>query len=1277
MASKLSHSTSKRSFIILVVILLSALVWSSASAVPATHYVAPGGTCGGAAPCYATIQAAVDAAAAGDEIKIATGTYTGINNLGGLAQVIYINKAITLRGGYSILNWTTADPLANPTTVNAQGLGRVIAVIGPAEVTIVGLRLTGGNAYGLRGYPDNTVVNAGGGVYAQNTTLTIESCTIFSNTASTEASKSGYGGGIFVYGGRLAVRSSTIESNLGSPIYYGVGGGLYITTSTAVELTGNLIQNNTGSTNQLNAGGGNGGGIHIDDSSAVLTENMITGNTGSTGPGGLASASGGGVYVSGGSLQMSENTLSGNIAALNNYGWGGALYLSECDATLADNTFDGNKASTSLISYGLGGGIYAHFGNVISLTDNQILNNIAASGGTGWGGGIYIDESNATLTGNNVSGNTSSTGSTGYGGGIFLAGSTGDPGVFVLQSNAITGNQASSAAAGYGGGVEAGYDSYNTDLTMNGNLLRTNTAGASTEGVGGGMRITDSQADLSGNIILENQALASSTGTGNGGGMYATGSDLTMINNVVAGNHANTHGAGIYFTSPDQYIYKIGQLVHNTIADNNGCGEGIYGYTWIELNLTNTIVSGHSSYGVVAATASYTSIDLDSTLWYENGTDSGGSGAITRLNDYSGNPTYTAPLTGNYHLGSSSAAIDKGVNALVGDDMDGQLRPNGAASDLGADEYYASGGPAEAEMQAFAPQWFLLADPGTGEVHTTLHQRYLLQFVHHDTPGYITSFTDLLPGDFSFQSELHAPTMTFSQQDGTLNWQTDQLLPADQAAQILLTAISDQIAPLSAIINQAEVSAGLWNFDLEATSQAPLFPPLISSPGNGEICRGNLEVSGVAFPNTIVRIYENSVEKAITTADASGAFTVTYPTAAGVNTDIYLNAASCLQSAPDQCSAPSAQITLKPPLSFICPQPSTMVNTPVSGPLAGQTLVYRFMNDSGWFVGDGGVFHLVPPHVNSDIHLYRRSCAEMGAPANSVESVWLEIVQDDVIIATYHPSTVDLPWYHFLIDMELADESRYIEFFLACEWESLVNSGEVSELVFSSGMMVETSLLGTVFDVTKGFDPEDPGAAGVDGISVTAMVYAEDWGGWVPWPAHLYNDQINPQITGEDGQFIFFVPSDSYYLEVDGGTNYQSWRSSVMAIGAEPLQINVPLTPRSQGVDYNVSLGSFGPYPAILNVGVGDVVQWSVDVNPELALEEQMDLINNPLLRPLSTGAFDPLLSRLGFDGGMMIPGNIYHRQFDQVGTYVYSDGAGHTGSVNVCQRIMLPIILR
>ena len=83
-------------------------------------------------------------------IKVAAGTYTGVSARMGVAQVVYISKSVTLQGGYTT-NWTTPDPEANPTTLDAQGLGRVLYVIGGKGSMIDGLHITGGNAFGQLG----------------------------------------------------------------------------------------------------------------------------------------------------------------------------------------------------------------------------------------------------------------------------------------------------------------------------------------------------------------------------------------------------------------------------------------------------------------------------------------------------------------------------------------------------------------------------------------------------------------------------------------------------------------------------------------------------------------------------------------------------------------------------------------------------------------------------------------------------------------------------------------------------------------------------------------------------------------------------------------------------------------------------------------------------------------------------------------------------------------------------------------------------------------------
>ena len=80
----------------LVTIAALALLWLPGSSFPVveaqeldsigTYYVAPGGDCGtGISPCYASVQAAVDATDdPGDVIKVAAGTYTGVSARAGL-----------------------------------------------------------------------------------------------------------------------------------------------------------------------------------------------------------------------------------------------------------------------------------------------------------------------------------------------------------------------------------------------------------------------------------------------------------------------------------------------------------------------------------------------------------------------------------------------------------------------------------------------------------------------------------------------------------------------------------------------------------------------------------------------------------------------------------------------------------------------------------------------------------------------------------------------------------------------------------------------------------------------------------------------------------------------------------------------------------------------------------------------------------------------------------------------------------------------------------------
>jgi hypothetical protein len=108
---------------------------SVARAANDVRYVAPNGAdssnlCTDSdAPC-ATLQHAVDVANPGGEIRVASGTYAGVQARAGMTQVAYISKTVAIRGGYTTTNWITSDPVSNPTTFDAQSQGRVFFITG-------------------------------------------------------------------------------------------------------------------------------------------------------------------------------------------------------------------------------------------------------------------------------------------------------------------------------------------------------------------------------------------------------------------------------------------------------------------------------------------------------------------------------------------------------------------------------------------------------------------------------------------------------------------------------------------------------------------------------------------------------------------------------------------------------------------------------------------------------------------------------------------------------------------------------------------------------------------------------------------------------------------------------------------------------------------------------------------------------------------------------------------------------------------------------------------
>jgi hypothetical protein len=484
-------------------------------------YVAPSGDCGGATPCYTSVQAAVDAAAVGDEIRVAAGTYTGINNLGGLAQMVYITKSLTIRGGYTTSNWTTPNPDANTTELQAQTLGRVVYVTGATTiVSLNGLHLTYGASNGLGGHSPTIFENydAGGGLYVYQSRVTLDHCWLTNNAA-------GVGGGIYIREGTLNITATIINENEA-----GNGGGVYLYKS----------QSQIGSTSEFSlnrVAAPNPGGVAITakNGTITLTDSAVTDNTVTLG--GTAGA----VYIDHAQFSIDNVEISGSIKST-----GFSSFAS--DGTLQNSTINDNHGTGVSISNG-----------TVTLFDNEIFNNAS---GVGIGGFLNTE---VTLSDNFIHHNQGSSGA-----GVYVDAKIVSA---TLRHNIIQGNIAGNLsifppAYGNGGGVYILGD----NATLEGNLIQNNTAlGFEASGIywgghGGGVYIQ-------GNPTLINNVVTGNAAVFRGSGIYISGSAPKLYHTTIANNSAGSGNdeTGVYAAEKSS-TEKAQPKLWNTIIANQATG---------------------------------------------------------------------------------------------------------------------------------------------------------------------------------------------------------------------------------------------------------------------------------------------------------------------------------------------------------------------------------------------------------------------------------------------------------------------------------------------------------------------------------------------------------------------------------------------------------------------------------------------------------------------------------------------------------------------------------
>jgi len=274
------------------------------------------------------------------------------------------------------------------------------------------------------------------------------------------------------------------------------------------------------------------------------------------------------------------------------------------------------------------------------------------------GGGVYVITATAEIRNNQVFSNTCSS-FLSHGGGIAL----------VYSDAIISGNTFRFNTTGWGGGgLWAGWSS----PTISANLFASNHAME-----GGGVGLHMNAGTFSENLIISNTAET-------GGGLSTHIGTEQIVNNNFADNHVSSSGGGLVISGSSP------QLRFNTIARNRGGdGSGVaviqsFFGNYSMVDLTNTILVDH---GVGITVTGGNTATVNAVLWYATPVTVSESitAAVSVHNEYSGDPAFGPD---GYHLTAGSAAIDKGIDAGIIADIDGEPRPAGAGYDLGADELW-------------------------------------------------------------------------------------------------------------------------------------------------------------------------------------------------------------------------------------------------------------------------------------------------------------------------------------------------------------------------------------------------------------------------------------------------------------------------------------------------------------------------------------------------------------------------------------------------------------
>jgi parallel beta-helix repeat protein len=288
-------------------------------------------------------------------------------------------------------------------------------------------------------------------------------------------------------------------------------------------------------------------------------------------------------------------------------------------------------------------------------TSTAVLNGFTVQNGSATigpnydGGGIFINSASPTITNNIIQNNVACA----DGAGIAVEGGAAPR----IQGNTIKNNAESGCYGGWGGGIYVGGTN---PAQIIGNVIENNKVA----GDGGGIGIFSTGAPtISNNIISGNTATGTFPACQGGGIFSVNNSNPLILQNLIYNNTAG-QGGGVCFNVVAGARGPV--LVNNTIIGGSGStlGSAVYGAEFDnQVQLFNNIMTGPSGQNVVYCDTEPASF-INNDAYSPSGTAFGGmcGDQIGQNGNFSADPLFVNAAANDYHLQSTSPAIDAGAN---------------------------------------------------------------------------------------------------------------------------------------------------------------------------------------------------------------------------------------------------------------------------------------------------------------------------------------------------------------------------------------------------------------------------------------------------------------------------------------------------------------------------------------------------------------------------------------------------------------------------------------